>query len=155
VASIAAHEFVFFKIDDLVIFNSKCACHRHLGQGRPEQIRSVAGFTAIFISFVKLSVFFIYPAIIIYIVQTVGTAGGQNKLPGAWQTVHSMMVPAYPCSCTAATLSFALAAALGQMAWGLPWHASHASPPCPLLLRNRVLSSQIVKSEQNGIGIAT
>jgi hypothetical protein len=82
VASIAAHEFVFGKTDDLVIFNSKCACHRHLGQGRPEQIRSVAGFTPIFISFVKLSVFFIYPAIIIYIVQAVGTACGQSQTPG-------------------------------------------------------------------------
>ena len=43
VASIAAHKFVFGKVDGLVIFDSKCPGHRHLGQGSSEQICSVTG----------------------------------------------------------------------------------------------------------------
>ena len=42
----------------------------------------MACFAAIFISLVKLSMFFVYPVIIIYIVQTVGAAGGQGQTSG-------------------------------------------------------------------------
>src|SRR5512142_1275456 len=80
--------------------------------------------------------------------------GPPRPLVGAdwWQAEHSPTVPAWPWSAVAATLSLALA---DQMACVLPWQASQASPPCPLLLRksfpassaNRVLVARMGEAE--------
>lgn len=82
VAAVTAHQFAFCKIDDTFIFHSEGFRHRHFGQRGPEQVRAAACPAAVFISLVKLSVRFVYPAAVICFVQSVGTAGCQRQTPG-------------------------------------------------------------------------
>ena len=57
------------------------------------------------------------------------------RVPAPWQAVHSVIVPAWPCTCCAATLSLWATVGFGQIACVLLWQPSQATPPWPLLKR--------------------
>ena len=69
-----------------------------------------------------------------------GRSACRASEPAPWQVVHSVIVPAWPCSSFAATLSLCGSTGLGQIACVLLWQPSHATPPWPLLKRNSVFA---------------
>ena len=64
------------RIGNRIALHPEAAGGGHLGQRGAEQVQAVAGFAAGFILSVKLSVAFVQPTAVVYIMEAMGAVGG-------------------------------------------------------------------------------
>ena len=75
VAAIATHQ-IPLRISDCISLHPEGSGGWYLGQRCAEQVQAVAGFAAGFVLRVKLSVAFIQPAAVVYVVEAMGAVCG-------------------------------------------------------------------------------